>query len=296
MKRGETIKRTDAQSVVLDRKMITRTYLLTLSRQRCVGCDLCTAVCPQEAMSLTKGAVENGHMTRRPSVDIDPVKCNFCGECVVVCPVNALSMLVDQEPHIPVLDFEAFPVLTKELKWDATRLPARDASVVVAACPTDVISVDGKCDKNGKLTSVKAVQVDTSNCIYCKQCEVASPEAFSATHPFEGIIRLERSLCPAGCQACADTCPTHALYMDKGNLVLDDRFCVYCGACTQICPAPEALLVRRHRVRHPPVKSGAWVAALEKLVSTEMAALEMDVKSQEKRRTVLQFMPGVKKD
>ena len=295
MKRGQTIKRSDAQSLVLDRKMITRSHLLALDRQRCVGCELCTAVCPQVAITLDKGVVANGRMTQRPTIDIDANKCNFCGECVVVCPVNALSMLVDGKANIPVWDYEAFPALFKEIKWDAGRLSPQTADAAAMACPTEVITVDGKRDKLSKLTTVKDVQVDTSNCIYCCQCEVAAPEGFSVTHPFEGIIRLERSLCPAGCQACVDICPTHALAMEDGQLVLHDEFCIYCGACTQICPAPEALLVRRHRVRHSPVKSGAWIAALEKLISAEMAAQEMDVKSQQKRRKALNYMPGVER-
>jgi 4Fe-4S ferredoxin len=295
MRRGETIKRADAQSLVLDRKLITRSHLLKVDRQRCVGCELCTAVCPKSAMALTKGMVDKGRVTQRPSLDIDPDRCNFCGECVVVCPVNALSMLVDGKDHIPVWDYEAFPALIKEIKWDAAKLSPRSADVAASACPTEVIAVDGKRDKAGKLTAVKTVDVDTSNCIYCKQCEAASPDSFSVTHPFEGVIRLERSLCPAGCQACADMCPTHALEMEDGQLVLLEQFCIYCGACTQICPAPEALLVRRHRVRHTPVKSGAWVAAIEKLISAEMAAQEMDVKSQQKRRKAVDFMPGVQR-
>jgi 4Fe-4S ferredoxin len=140
------------------------------------------------------------------------------------------------------------------------------------------------------------VQVDQSDCIYCKQCEVASPECFAATHPFEGLIRLQESLCPEGCQACADVCPSHALVMEDGKLVLDDRFCLYCGACQQVCPVPEALIVRRHRVRHTPTKSGAWIYALEKLISVEMAAEELELKSQAKRRSALKFMPGVPKE
>ncbi|HOU23381.1 MAG TPA: 4Fe-4S binding protein, partial [Anaerolineae bacterium] len=107
MKRGTTTKTLDDSTLTLDRRMITRTHLLTLVRQRCVGCELCTATCPQEAIVLIKGIVEQGRLVQRPAIDIDPNKCNFCGECVVVCPVNALSMLVDGKTHIPVWDYEA---------------------------------------------------------------------------------------------------------------------------------------------------------------------------------------------
>jgi len=292
MKRGTTSKRSNEQSVVLERKMITRSHLLNLDRVKCVGCELCTAVCPQEAVEFVPGVVEEGKLVQRPTVDIDPQKCNFCGECVIVCPVNALTMLVDGEERLPILELEAFPTLTKEITVDGSQLPKDKVDAVVECCPTEVITVQVKRSKKGKVTRVLDVQVDESDCIYCKQCEAESPVTFQVTRPFEGLIRLRESLCPAGCQACADICPTDALLMRDGSLVLDDRFCLYCGACAQVCPVPEALIVRRHRVRHSPVKSGAWMEAVEKLVSLEMAAQEMDIKAQAKRRSVLAYMPG----
>jgi len=295
MKRGTTIKKSDAATLQLERKMITRSYLLKLDRQRCVGCDLCTAVCPQEAIELRPGVLEAGKLIQRPTVDIDPAKCNFCGECMVVCPVNALSMMVDGQAHIPVLEYEAFPVLTRQIAVDATKVPPKMAEACKECCPTDVISIEVKRNKAGKAVAVQNVQVDETNCIYCRQCEVTCPDAFTVTHPFEGLIRLETSLCPPGCQACADICPSHALWMNNGKLTLDERFCLFCGACTQVCPVPEALLVRRHRVRHTPIKSGAWIAALEKLISLDMAAQELELKSQTKRRDIMGFMPGVSK-
>lgn len=296
MKRGTTIKQSDEETLVLERKMITRGYLLELDRQKCVGCELCTAVCPKEAIEFVPAVVEEGKLVQRPTVDIDPQKCNFCGECVVVCPVNALRMLVDGEARLSILEMEAFPTLTKEITVDASKLPRKAVEACEECCPTKVISIEVRRNRAGKVTKVKDVRVDETDCIYCKQCEVACPGTFRVTHPFEGIIRLERSLCPTGCQACADICPTDALVISDGNLVLDERFCLFCGACTQVCPVPEALLVRRHRVRHSPIKSGAWIAALEKLISLEMAAQELDIKSQAKRRSALGFMPGVPKE
>jgi len=294
MKRGTTIKTTDNESLQLERKMITRCHVLKLDRGRCVGCELCAAVCPQEAIELKRGLLEAGKLVQRPTVDIDPAKCNFCGECVVVCPVNALSLLEDGNPQIPVLQYEVFPVLTKRIAVKPDKLPADKAQASEECCPTHVISVQVK-RKASKPVAVEGVQVDESNCIYCKQCEAVAPEAFEVTHPFEGLIRLDASLCPAGCQACADICPSHALFMQDGKLTLDEQFCLYCGACLNVCPVPEALLVKRHRVRHAPIKSGAWVAAVEKLTSEEMAAEELALKSQAKRRSALDYLPGVPK-
>lgn len=295
MKRGSTRKQSTAEALILDRRMLTRSNALELDRIKCVGCELCVAVCPPEAVEFVPGTLVEGKLTQRPTVDIDAAKCHFCGECVVVCPVNALSLTIDGEAKVPVWEYEVFPILTKEIEWDGSKLPKDKADAVVAVCPTEVISVDATRTKTGKVRRVKDVQVDESDCIYCKRCEVAAPEAFVVTHPFEGVIRLNASLCPDGCQACADICPTDALVMEDETLVLDDRFCLYCGACQQVCPEPEALIVRRHRIRHTPIKSGAWVYALEKLVSAELAAEELELKSQSKRRNVLEYMPGVKK-
>jgi 4Fe-4S ferredoxin len=270
--------------------------MLRLDRDKCVGCDLCTLVCPQEAIEYVSGEIEEGKLVKRPTVDIDPEKCNYCGECVVVCPVNALSLLVDGEARLPILELEAFPSLTKEITVDASKVRPKMAEACEASCPTEVITVKVRHSKTGSITKVLAVEVDESDCIYCKQCEAACPEAFKVTHPFEGVIRLQASLCPEGCQACADVCPTDALVMTDSKLELDERFCLYCGACTPVCPVPEALLVRRHRVRHSPIKSGAWIEALKKLISTEMAAEELTIKAQVKRRSVLNYLPGVPKE
>ncbi len=294
MKRGATMKHVTAEAILLERKMITRSHALRLDRGKCVGCELCTAVCPQEAIVHMAGSIEDGRMVQRPTIDIDPQKCNFCGECVVVCPVHALALQVDGEASIPVIEYEAFPSLIKEISTDADQLRPEMAPSVTEVCPTDVITVQISADGAGQPRTVQAIEIDETDCIYCKQCEVLCPGAFSVTHPFEGMIQLDRSFCPEGCQACADLCPTHALWMRDGELMLDDRFCLYCGACLKICPAAEALTVRRHRVRHTPVKSGAWIAAVEKLISTELAAQELELKNQEKRRSVLAFMPGLR--
>ncbi len=294
MKRGATQKQSTAEALTLDRRMLTRHHQLLLDRIKCVGCELCEAVCPTEAVQFVPGAVEHGSLTRRPTVDIDPDKCNFCGECVVVCPVNALSMIVDGVPKLEIQECGAFPILTKEISWDAAKLPKGRADVVVEACPTDVIKVDVTRTAAGSVSKVRAVEVETEGCIYCKQCEVACPEAFAATHPFEGLIRLQASLCPSGCRPCAEICPTRALFVKDEGVELDERVCVYCGACVRVCPVPEALLVRRHRVRHEPVKSGAWVSAVERLVSAELASEELDRKSQLRRRDILRFMPEAK--
>jgi NADH-quinone oxidoreductase subunit I len=62
--------------------------------ERCVGCDLCEAVCPSNCIKVVSGEVQDGQVVRRyaTAFDIDITKCVFCGFCVEACPVNALGM------------------------------------------------------------------------------------------------------------------------------------------------------------------------------------------------------------
>ncbi|MCX6798502.1 MAG: 4Fe-4S binding protein [Candidatus Diapherotrites archaeon] len=51
-------------------------------RDKCIGCGLCTRVCPAEAVVLIPEEKKiRYHMSR----------CCFCAQCVEVCPVKALE-------------------------------------------------------------------------------------------------------------------------------------------------------------------------------------------------------------
>jgi Ni,Fe-hydrogenase III small subunit/formate hydrogenlyase subunit 6/NADH:ubiquinone oxidoreductase subunit I len=52
---------------------------------------------------------------------------------------------------------------------------------------------------------------------------------------FRGYPRLDRSLCPEGCSACSDVCPTGAITCRDG-LELDMGRCLFCPECLRACP------------------------------------------------------------
>ena len=61
--------------------------------ERCVGCDLCEAICPAKAIRVVSDIhpeVPDRRYAREYTLDF--TRCIFCGFCVVACPVNALSM------------------------------------------------------------------------------------------------------------------------------------------------------------------------------------------------------------
>jgi len=139
------------------------------------------------------------------------------------------------------------------------------------------------------------VQVDKSLCINCTRCMEKGPsKGFTVTKPYQGRIWLNTSLCPPGCQACADICPSHAMTYNGQDVAVDRRFCLFCSACENVCPVSGAVRIARTGFVHTPVTSAAWTYAVDKLVSFKEAAREYDVKGQAKRRKLMLVESGSK--
>ncbi|MGH6876208.1 MAG: NADH-quinone oxidoreductase subunit NuoB [Rhizomicrobium sp.] len=69
-----------------------------------------------------------------------------------------------------------------------------------------------------------------------------------------GMPRFDPARCEAGCAACADICPTHAIYTPSnasaGSIEIDYGRCVTCQLCVEVCPT-DAL-----------TQSGDWAFAV----------------------------------
>lgn len=299
--------------MVLERSMVTRHYIMQWDLERCVGCQLGPLVCPKDAITHVDAVLEDGRMVEKQSVDVDPEKCILCGECVEVCPVNAITMTINGQPEIPVINYEAFPTFIQSTSFDKDAFDWKKKDFVIENCPTNVISED---------KDAKNLVVDDEHCIRCRQCEVASDGAFHVVQPWQGSVKLQREYCQEGCLACADICPTRALHINNdGELTLAEYYCIKCGACVQICPVEAEvedyevkvesqgvtkvvqhqrvtnadklpIWVERWRVRHEPVKSGAWVQALLDLADEKAEMVEIDRKRAIKRRDLIVALKG----
>ena len=102
-----------------------------------------------------------------------------------------------------------------------------------------------------------------------------------------GKLTINTHKCPNGCIDCLDVCPiTGALYLSNEDkkVHVDEMFCVYCGACKTVCPVDDALELKRTRLVHSPVRSGAWNKALERLTSSTDLTKELKTKGSQKAR------------
>ncbi len=283
--RGKTLRFDTEDTQTLLRPMVTRRYEFVVRHDMCCGCGTCATVCPKEAISLSDPEVVEGRLVTNSRVDIDANLCSFCGECVAMCPTHALAMTVNGEPEIPVVKGEAFPLLIRKVSVDQSVLGASTDVAYIDNCPSGAISADVARDEQDQVTSVENVAIDRAVCINCTHCMEEGPKGgFTITKPYRGRTLLDVALCPKGCQACADVCPSHAMTYDGERVHLDETFCLYCGACERVCPVEGALSISRTGFLHTPVESGAWRDALEKLVSIKEVVREFDIKGQQKRR------------
>ena len=311
--RGKSSKNRTDHVMTLERPMVTRHYLMTWDLDRCVGCQMGPTACPKEALTHIEGEIVDGRMVTPPSVDVDADLCVMCGICVEICPVHAIEMLVNEKPENPVLKYDAFPEVRGHLTFDKPEFDFSLKNFVIDNCPTEIISYDDKAD---------TMAIHYEDCIRCRQCEVASKGAFKVTQPWQGSVELHREKCVEGCLACADVCPTRALYINDDNeLVLADYYCIKCGACMHACPInPEfieeeftfesqgltltrafnklvnpdelAIKVERWRVVHSPVKSATWTEVLRKLADDRASAVEIDRKRALKRKDLIVALRG----
>ena len=56
--------------------------MIQVNTKKCIYCGGCTAVCPQNALTLMETCIE-----------CDPKKCVNCGTCERFCPVGAITTL-----------------------------------------------------------------------------------------------------------------------------------------------------------------------------------------------------------
>lgn len=305
----KTLKQDTAETLTLQWVLHVRNYKLTLNKDMCVGCEICALACPKEAIRLEKQPKTPGEKAKRAEIDIDLEKCNFCGICDILCPYGATKVTVNGEHILSVVEKESFPELIRNIQVDTSKCPV-DCVECEEACPLDLIKItqltaDGKPVENMDSLTEKEktelqikIDVEKERCPCCRICEFKCPEGVLRVRKFiHGKIFIRPEKCPEGCTDCLDVCPVlGALYLsDEDKQVhVNEMFCVYCGACKVVCPVEEALELKRTKISHTPVSSGAWNMVLERLASPIEMTKELKAKGSKKTRESVEKRLGWK--
>lgn len=293
----KSVKKDMSDALTLEWILHTKHFKLILDKKRCVDCEICFLACPKEAIKLEPPS-QFGGKASEGKVDINLPKCNFCGICDVSCPYGAIKLTLNGERALSVVEKESYPELIREIHVDPSRCPT-ECIKCEEACPLSLIKVtrliEGKPDgnffsltENETINGTALVDIRKDYCPCCRICEFNCPEGVIKVKKFfQGKILINQEKCPDGCADCLDACPvTGALYLsDKDRKVsINELFCVYCGACKIVCPENEALLLKRTKIIHTPVSSGAWNKALERLASPVEMVKELKARGFQKAR------------
>ena len=65
---------------------------------------------------------------------------------------------------------------------------------------------------------------------------------------FRGLPQAKPGLCPEGCHACADACPTGAITPGRDGIEFDLGRCLFCVECQDACPSEGIVLTREYRM------------------------------------------------
>ena len=302
------LKTDKVDALTLEWVLHVRNYKLTLDKNHCVGCQICTLACPKEAIKLEKQAKTDREKAKKVKVEVDLAKCNFCGICDVLCPYGAVKVEVNGKHELSVVEKESFPQLIRDIQADSSKLRANAKCREV--CPLDLIKVawytaDGKPVENNDLLTdeeKKGLQakigIEKDRCPCCRICEFKFPDGVMHVRKFiNGKILIHPEKCPKGCTDCLDVCPiTGALYLsdDTKKVYPNEMFCVYCGACKAVCPVGEALELKRAGINHTQLRSGAWNKAMERLTSPIEVTKELKAKGSQRARDSVEKRLGWK--
>jgi len=280
---ARVIKRKTDAYLELSLTMFVDEVRLRLDKQTCLKCDICSVVCPRQAVTVIPGE-------DNLDIDIDPRLCVLCEVCSHFCPVGAVTLtyngavkaiLVEHQglaPFYPKIEMdkakcpEPCPLVPEgEVHWCRQQLKLVPNEL--AECPKQCHKCLEACPRQAIVLDVEANQTvpEPDLCLRCTQClSVCEYGAIQVTPQFRGRLLIDDSKCPPDCVKCINLCPVKAIVREGERVFLKVEVCSLCGVCKNICDYDAITLIREEVVAMPGDFSEAWKHAVEKLLAKEV--------------------------
>ena len=233
---------------------------LSYKDANCVGCGICTDVCPTSSLRLGPLVPIARGLIEMDLISVNQDSCVFCGLCSVACPFDALSLEINGES---IKDNDNYPVWETESKVDDEECIYCGRCYEV--CPRDTIIFERHLPNPADLVRGE-IDIDKDKCIYCSFCADLCPAGAitinnvptSTVDVLNNSIEVDLSKC-IFCGVCKRVCPENAIkqvcstcmYVDDievpeitGETIILEDSCVNCSWCSEICPVDAITVVK----------------------------------------------------
>ena len=217
---------------------------------KCVRCNTCVEACPVNA-------IEPANIFRIAKITDKCVKCEIC---VQTCPISAIklidnSVVYNSEDESDVIEYNLSNVRSphRVVRMNSISI---DYSIdnnwddCANLCPTNAFTMEFKefFENLDMELGIELIEnelypyINEKMCIGCGACAEISLNS--------NAIELDRYLGPivhgrkidinhescVNCFLCEENCPTGAIELIDGEVVLDNDKCIRCVECTNHCP------------------------------------------------------------
>ena len=181
---------------------------LSYKDDKCVGCGICTDVCPTSSLRLGPLVPIARGLIEMDLISVNEDTCVFCGLCSVACPFDSLSLSIDGED---IKDMDTYPT------WETESCVNDDDCMYCGrcyeVCPRDSIIFERNLPDPADLVRGE-ISIDKDQCIYCSFCA---------------------DMCPAGAIEITNV-PTSSVDRLNNSIEVDVSKCIFCGVCKRVCP------------------------------------------------------------
>jgi|GEM_PF-361176 len=252
---------------------------LELDKSRCIRCDICSLVCPRQAVRLLPGEEDL-------RVAIDPWRCVLCEVCAHFCPVGALRLSYNHRPKTVLANHQALAPFFPKVELDPEKCPepcpvlpegeehwCRAQLRLVAndlrECPKECRRCLRACPRQALVPDAASgrPRPEPDACLRCQRClDACEQGALTVSPMFVGRVLIDDSRCPPDCLKCVHLCPVQLLVREGERVYLAAETCSLCGVCQAICDQDAITLIREEVVAREGRYSHAWEQAVARLL------------------------------